>query len=167
MKIILETYNANWKSMFEEEREVLLKKFVNAGLSIEHIGSTAVEGLMAKPVIDILVGVNDFSGVDTLIPGMEKLGYSYISKYEDVMPGRRFFIKEKEGIRTHHVHMVQKGDDFWTRHLFFRDHLRNDSVAKEKYQELKMALANREWNNGDEYASAKNDFIRSIEKRRG
>ncbi len=94
-----------------------------------------------------------------------QLGYTYIAAYEDVMPYRRFFIKEKDGVRTHHIHMVEKDTEFWERHLAFRDCLRNNTLERQAYYKLKKELSSKEWKDGNDYAAAKTDFIRTIEKK--
>jgi len=163
MKINIEKYNPDWKKMFEDEKQSLLTILSGQGIKIEHIGSTAVEGLGAKPVIDIMVGLTNFRYTDDLIPKIIGLGYRYIKEYDSIMPYRRFFVKENHGIRTHHIHMVEIGTNFWVRHLKFRDHLRTNKMDREKYYQLKKELSKREWADGNEYAYAKSEFIKKIE----
>lgn len=149
--------------MFEDEKRILQTALGDVEAQIEHIGSTAVAGLAAKPVIDLMVGLADFSIADQVVPKIEALGYEYIQKYEDVMPFRRFLIKEQGGIRTHQIHMVGIGGEFWERHLLFRDYLRQNPGIAEQYASLKKELAEREWVDVNEYAKAKTEFIREIE----
>jgi GrpB-like predicted nucleotidyltransferase (UPF0157 family) len=163
MRIIIEDYNPGWSTSFIAERDILIEAFGGIRIHVEHIGSTSVQGLAAKPVIDIMLGLEGFALADKVIDRIEKLAYVYVSKYEDVMPHRRFFIKDINGKRTHHIHMVEIGTEFWKRHLFFRDYLRNNPAASGQYQQLKIELAKREWNDGNEYADAKGEFIKSIE----
>jgi GrpB-like predicted nucleotidyltransferase (UPF0157 family) len=163
MKIHITTYNPFWKNLFEEENKLLSEILKNIPHHIEHIGSTAVEGLSAKPVIDIMVGLENFSQIENYIDKICKYDYAYISKYEDVMPFRRFFIKEQNDERTHHLHIVQFESEFWKRHLKFRDHLRKNVDDRNAYEELKKKLAEKEWESGNDYAEAKTEFIRSIE----
>ncbi len=149
--------------MFEEERQSLQAALVEASAEVEHIGSTAVVGLAAKPVIDIMVGLPDFSVADKLVPTIEALGYEYIKKYEDEMPFRRYFVKDRDGVRTHQIHMVEVGGEFWRRHLLFRDYLRQNPETADEYAALKKQLAGREWADVNEYADAKTEFIKGIE----
>src|SRR5688572_377334 len=137
MKVTLKPYDPEWKISFSKEKELLSAALKGEDLSIEHIGSTSVEGLGAKPVIDILIGLADFSAADAVIPSIEKLNYEYISKYEDVMPYRRFFVKENNKERTHHIHLVQRDTAFWKRHIFFRDYLRANPRVRAEYFLLK------------------------------
>ena len=165
MKIIIERYNNNWRTKFEEEFDLLMNSIKESDIKIEHIGSTSIEGLAAKPIIDIMIGLKDFNTANNHISTIESLGYNYVSKYENIMPHRRFFTKESSGKRTHHVHMVGLESEFWNRHLRFRNHLRNNNEDRDKYLELKMDLAKREWANGNEYADAKSEFIKEIEEK--
>ncbi|MBL4593965.1 MAG: GrpB family protein [Flavobacteriales bacterium] len=163
MKIHIEKYNPNWITQFFKEYNQLLDSIDESDVVIEHIGSTSVNGLGAKPVIDIMIGLKDFSTADNHINNIESLGYNYISKYEDIMPYRKFFIKEINEKRTHHIHMVEVDSDYWDRHIRFRDYLRSHKTVRDNYFELKISLSKKEWNDGDEYAKAKTDFIRAIE----
>jgi GrpB-like predicted nucleotidyltransferase (UPF0157 family) len=163
MKVTIVEYNPEWREMFEEEKSVLQTALREVPSQIEHIGSTAVAGLAAKPIIDIMVGLEDFSIAERVVPKIEALTYEYIKKYEETMPFRRFFIKEQEGIRTHQIHMVAIGSEFWERHILFRDYLRQNASVAAKYASLKKELAEREWTDVNEYADAKTEFIRKIE----
>jgi GrpB-like predicted nucleotidyltransferase (UPF0157 family) len=157
MKIIIQEYSDTWPKLFELEKIILTERL------IEHIGSTAVKGLGAKPVIDIIVGLPDFMRACNFIKPITDLGYEYISRFEDVMPYRRFFIKESSGIRTHHIHMVEAGSEFWLRHLAFRDYLRANENVRNEYESLKKKLSEKEWKDGNEYNDAKTEFIKGIE----
>lgn len=164
MKITLENYNSDWISIFQSEKETLQKKIKQFNPLIEHIGSTAVAGLSAKPVIDILIGIPLQSQLDLLIEPLIESGYHYIKKHEDLIPYRRFFAKENSNQkRTHHIHAVEMNSDFWFRHLYFRDILINNESIRREYESLKIELAKKEWNDSNEYAEAKNIFIRNIE----
>jgi GrpB-like predicted nucleotidyltransferase (UPF0157 family) len=163
MKVSIVEYRPEWRKMFEDEKRIIQMALEGVSARIEHIGSTAVAGLAAKPIIDIMVGLEDFSIADHLVPKMEALGYEYIQKYEAVMPFRRFFIKEQTGIRTHQIHMVAVGSEFRERLILFRDYLRQNPSVAARYASLKRELAEREWNDVNEYADAKTEFIRKIE----
>ncbi len=165
MKVSVVEYRPQWRKMFEEERRLLQDVLGEASAKVEHIGSTAVNGLAAKPIIDIMVGLPDFSVADKLMPVIETLGYEYIKKYEDEMPFRRYFAKNLNGIRTHQIHMVEIGSEFWGRHLLFRDYLRQNPDMANEYAALKKQLAECEWEDVNEYADAKTEFIKSIENK--
>jgi len=165
MKVIVSEYSPEWPELFEGER-VALEAAIGAGTGIiEHVGSTSVEGLAAKPVIDIMIGLHDFTLADKLVPAITALGYQYIQKYEKVMPYRRYFKKIAHGTDTHHIHMVAAGGEFWQRHLLFRDYLRANPVVAASYAVLKRELAGIEWDDVNDYADAKTAFIKNIEHR--
>ncbi|HXV99080.1 MAG TPA: GrpB family protein [Anaerolineae bacterium] len=163
MKVTIIEYSPAWPKLFEQEKILLQNMLEKTGVIIEHIGSTSVVGLAAKPIIDIMIGLPDFAIANKLVPKFIARGYNYISKYEDVMPERRFFIKKSHETNTHHIHMVQIGSEFWERHLLFRDFLRNNPDVAQAYASLKIDLAKCEWQDGNEYAEAKTEFIRNIE----
>ena len=165
MRVQLEEYSPEWPKLFEQEKKQLEQILLNSSILIEHIGSTSIEELGAKPVIDIMIGLPDFSEAGNYIQPIVNMGYTYIPDYEDLMPYRRFFTKEKDGLRTYHIHLVQTNTEFWNRHLAFRDYLRNSKSTREAYYNLKKELALKDWKDGNEYAAAKNEFIRASEKK--
>ncbi len=157
-------YNCDWPKQFEKEKNLLLRALRNTTIEIEHIGSTSVESLVAKPIIDIMVGLHDFSYLDSFIPKIVNLGYIYFSQFEDVLPNRRFFKKFANGKITHHIHMVEVNSDFWKRHLLFRDYLRRNPETKEDYATLKKELAKQDWKESNDFSDAKTEFIRTVEQ---
>jgi len=167
MKIHIAPYNPEWVNMFEREAADIRRVIGNEVADIQHVGSTSVPQLAAKPIIDILLGLRDFSMADTIVvPAMQSAGYMYIDKWNDVLPLRRFFVKEDEmGKRFAHIHTVGIDNrEWWDRHIEFRDYLRTQPETREAYEALKRELACREWEDGSEYAGAKTEFIRKVEK---
>jgi GrpB-like predicted nucleotidyltransferase (UPF0157 family) len=162
MKVLLTPYSSSWPRGFEAEK-TLLQQQISLPIKIEHIGSTSVVGLCAKPIIDILIGVDDESQLDIPVPEIQDLGYQYISRYEDELPYRRFFVKENDAVRTHQIHMVAYKSTFWIRHLQFRDYLRAHAEVAEEYAALKRQLAEQDWESVNDYADAKTAFIRRVE----
>jgi GrpB-like predicted nucleotidyltransferase (UPF0157 family) len=165
MKVSVVEYRPQWRKMFEEEKQLLQAVLSEFLAKVEHIGSTSVDGLAAKPIIDIMVGLPDFSIIDNLVPIIETLGYKYIRKYEDEMPFRRYFVKSLSGMRTHQIHMVEIDSEFWERHLLFRNYLRQNPEMASEYAVLKQQLAECEWRDVNEYADAKTEFFKSIENK--
>ncbi len=164
MKIVLVEYDPGWVKMYEDMKDQFYKSFGDKIAAIEHIGSTSVPGLCAKPIIDILLGVSKLTDADDLVPKMIGLEFEYISRFEDEMPYRRFFVKKENGKHVCHVHTVVVGSPFWKRHLLFRDYLRQNPQTRDEYAKLKKELAQRDWNDTNDYADAKTDFIRSVER---
>ncbi len=165
--VVIESYNSDWPRFFEEEKKRLEAVFSGCLVSIEHIGSTAVAGLDAKPIIDIMLGVESFSVIEERLSALGDLAYVYMPQYEDEMPERRFFYKEIEGKRSHHLHAVEIDSDFWKRHLLFRDYLRTHPEALLEYANLKHKLAREFREDREAYTDAKSDFIERIQKLAG
>jgi GrpB-like predicted nucleotidyltransferase (UPF0157 family) len=130
--------------------------------SIEHVGSTAVPGLGAKPVIDIMLGVSALLEVEARIAQLGSRGYEYVPEHEAQLPARRYFVKPPTRPRTFHLHCVVRGSDFWQSHLEFRDFLREHPEMAAAYLELKQELAARFRTDRVAYTDGKSAFISSI-----
>jgi GrpB-like predicted nucleotidyltransferase (UPF0157 family) len=160
--IVVVPYDAVWPVRFRIEAQLLHVALSDLQPTIEHIGSTSVPGLAAKPVIDMLVGV---SSLDDFEPHADRLsiyGYEYIPEYERVLPDRRFFKRTVNGVRTHHVHVVAKNGLYWKRYLRFRDSLRADAWLAARYAELKRKLAARFRHDRDAYTNGKSGFVEAV-----
>src|SRR5258708_1292966 len=116
-KIIIKEYDQKWPGLFELERDELMEAIGHYVADIQHIGSTAIPGLAAKPVIDIMIGLRRLLDAQDCILPIEGMEYEYVPEFEDEFPERRYFRKIKNGIRTHQIHIVEIGTDFWKRHL--------------------------------------------------
>ena len=163
MKINIVPYNDEWPLLFETIKKEIKKSIVDNEVIIEHIGSTSVDKLASKPIIDILIGVGS-NDLDMYIKPIKNLGYTYIKEYEIETPNRRFFFYEKSKKRIAHVHLVNKNSRWFKRHIAFRNELRSNEIIRKKYQNLKYSLSKKEWKDGNEYADAKTTFISSVEK---
>jgi GrpB-like predicted nucleotidyltransferase (UPF0157 family)/aminoglycoside phosphotransferase (APT) family kinase protein len=165
VRIDIVDYNPAWREMFDSEKAKLLTAIGDYVAAIEHIGSTGVPGLGAKPVIDIMIGVRSLAEADKhCVEPITGLGYDYVKAFEKDTPFRRYFRKNsREGNRTHQIHLVEYGSDWWKRHLAFRDYLRVHVDAREAYAQLKRDLATREFGTVSDYANAKSEFIKAIE----
>lgn len=164
-RVVIAAYDPHWPIHFETERAALANLFRDVPLRIKHIGSTAVPGLGAKPIIDIMLGVDALGEVEIRIPPIEALGYEYVQQFEDKLPERRYFRKMARGCRTHHLHCVELTSGFWSDHLAFRDLLRADSELARDYHQLKCELAERYGEDLDTYAAAKTNFIQTAIRR--
>jgi GrpB-like predicted nucleotidyltransferase (UPF0157 family) len=129
-------------------------------VAIEHIGSTSVPDLCAKPIVDILVGLRELELTDEQIAAMTELGYEYLGEYG--LTGRLFF--RKGDPRTHNVHVVKHGGEHWERQLVFRDALRSDPEERRRYDAFKRRLA-AEGHSREAYTELKTPFIRAVEAR--
>lgn len=168
MEIRIVGYDPAWPAAFESEAARILALFADGSTRIEHIGSTAVPGLGAKPIIDIMLGAPELGEIDAAVPGIESLGYQYVPEHEAEMPERRFFRKERGGRRTHHLHAVEVGGAFWRDHLLFRDFLRSHADVARAYHDLKAELAGRFASDPEAYMDGKDAFIKRVmEEARG
>ena len=161
--IVIVPYNPQWPVLFESEKSLLLALFDGVNVAVEHIGSTAVDGLSSKPIIDIMLGVERLSEVEQRLDLIEQLGYRYESELESEIPERRFFIKCGDGkARSHHLHAVELSSDFWRDHLLFRDVLRSHPQTTSEYAQLKLSLAQRYRDDRKAYVRAKAAFIGEV-----
>lgn len=159
----VEEYNSEWPILFENEKHRILDAVGIHVVRIEHIGSTAVSGLGAKPIIDIMIAVNSLSDADKCIEPLERIDYQYIPKHEAIMPNRRYFHKGKPLKEQHyHIHMVELTSNFWKRHLLFRDYLRRHPEVAQEYFRLKRRLAVEYGLDREGYTRSKTPFIEKV-----
>ena len=157
-------YDSAWPALAAEEiakvRAALPFGLVRA---IEHIGSTAVRSLAAKPIIDLMILTSALTAAKQLaVPPLEAMGYSYWRTNPN--PARMFLVKGLPPAerRTHHIHITEDEAEL-IRHCSFRDHLRRHAEDAKRYAALKRALASRHRTDREAYTEAKNDFVREIE----
>jgi GrpB-like predicted nucleotidyltransferase (UPF0157 family) len=157
-EIHLEPYDPIWPVRFRRERELILSLMPQKPLAIEHMGSTSVPGLNAKPVIDIIMLVGNLDAVRPAIPALEATGYSYWAANPDT--SKLFLVKGLPPAphRTHHLHVYTDAAEF-DRHVRFRDALRGDPALRDAYGKLKDGLAVRHRDDREAYTNAKADFI--------
>jgi len=157
-EVELAPYDPAWPQGFAAERKTLSERFGLAPDAVQHVGSTAVPGLAAKPIIDVMVGVPRLAVDPELIDGLKALGYEYFGEFG--IPGRHFFRKGHP--RTHHLHWVEQGGDFWSKQVLFRDYLlaHPDTVAG--YERLKRELAQRFRADRAGYTRSKSAFVEDI-----
>jgi GrpB-like predicted nucleotidyltransferase (UPF0157 family) len=146
--IIIADYDPVWPQRFERERmDVLRVCGASSFVRIEHMGSTAVPGLAAKPIIDIMPGLRTLDDAADLIASLARIGYEYVpqrehpSEFDEGMPLRRYFRKDVNGEPAFHIHMVEAGSDFWVTHLIFRDYLRISPDDAHEYEHVKRLVA--------------------------
>ena len=161
-RIEVVSYNSNWKGMYKEESKKIKNVFSDIIIDIHHIGSTAIPGIKAKPVIDILVEVKNIEGVDQYNHKMKELGYEAMGEYG--IPKRRFF-RKGENNRTHHIHIFQVGNEEIKRHINFKEYLIAHPDKAREYSKLKEKLANKYTYNVENYTNGKSDFIKEIDRK--
>ncbi|MBU4491690.1 MAG: GrpB family protein [Euryarchaeota archaeon] len=154
------SYQPVWKDFFEEEAARLRLALGNQIINIEHVGSTAIEGMDAKPIIDIIVEVESLNKARDLVKLVENLGYK--CKKNDNVPERIFFIKGPSSNRTHHLSFTEPTSGYWKAHILFRDYLLTQPEAAEEYKRLKRELAEQFPKDRDAYRAGKQEFIKKI-----
>ncbi|MFJ8067011.1 GrpB family protein [Psychrobacillus sp. NPDC096426] len=166
-EVKLVPYTSEWNAEFMRVKQQI-KDATNIGDNhIEHIGSTAIIGMVAKPIIDILVGVEDIALVDTsLMKDLKKIGFLRL-KVE--RPGEIVFAKFTDDtyeVKTHYIHLVDFEKELWNNLLFFRDYLNAIVNAREEYKKMKITYAERENMEITEYTDLKGPFVKSIYEKR-
>jgi GrpB-like predicted nucleotidyltransferase (UPF0157 family) len=154
-KIVIAEYDSGWPQRFEVERGRIAQALGAAALRIEHVGSTAVPGLAAKPIIDVLVMVSEIGDEASYTPALERAGY----ELRVLEPDHRMF---RTPDRDVHVHVWGAGDPEVARTLAFRDRLRESPSDLAEYEHLKRSLAQRDWSDMNHYAEAKGPLIKAI-----
>ncbi|RKO72743.1 GrpB family protein [Sphingobacterium puteale] len=188
MRLPFLPYDPKWKKHFESIKSELQAILKPLAPQIDHIGSTAVEGLSAKPIIDIQLGVENETDLEVLPDVLKLPNIVYYEKYNQDWPERRFFILLNEPVykivvpdvvkigeeipailhdhefRLAHLHAFVKGSADWVRHIAFRDYLLAHPKVKESYQALKQNLIQLEWVDGNDYNKGKDEFLKRQER---
>jgi len=160
------TYNPTWPTLFTEERNRILEAVGQWVEEVEHVGSTAIPGLDAKPVIDLMVGLEDIAYAHSSVEPLTNLGYSYWA--EGAQPHHHLFVRFVDPVmsaRTHNLHLVEAGGQYWEERLLFRDYLRNHPETAKEYVQLKYRLASKHCVDREAYTAAKADFVSEVERR--
>ncbi|MBK7792971.1 MAG: GrpB family protein [Betaproteobacteria bacterium] len=158
--VVVVAYDPAWPARFLRER-ALLEDLLAPWLAgpIEHIGSTAVPGMLAKPVIDIMAPVGDLEASRPAIAAAEAAGYAYFPYRAESM---HWFCKPSAAFRTHHLHLVPRDSRLWRERLAFRDRLRADPLLAAEYAALKVRLARQHPRDREAYTDGKAPFVRRV-----
>ncbi|MDU6682439.1 MAG: GrpB family protein [Enterobacteriaceae bacterium] len=159
-RIAIEQSDPIWPERYQKEALLLQRVLSDIPVAIHHIGSTAVPGLAAKPIIDILLEVPSLHLLDKYNDTLRQAGYTPRGEYG--IPGRRYFVKG-ENQRTHHLHAFELGSQHTLRHLAFRNYLRQHSDIAQEYERVKREAAEHSGNLSERYSQLKNDFIQRHE----
>ena len=160
--VSLHAYDPEWPQRFEIERARLLALLPGTFLDVQHIGSTAVPGLIAKPVIDLLAGVASMDVARALGAVLCTSGYTTSAEFNATLTDRQWFMRWADGHRTHHLHVVVHGGPVWAQRLCFRDARRADPALAWNYAALKTELAAKYPADREAYTEAKASFVRSV-----
>ena len=151
----LSPYRDEWPALFETEKKILVSAIGDRVRDIQHVGSTSVPGMRAKPILDIAIAVEEFEAATVCVEPLIGLGYTY--RGENGIPRRHYFQKGEPC--THHIHMVEETSEEWTKLVLFRDFLRSDRNVAEAYGRLKTALVDSLARDRKAYLAAKAEFI--------
>jgi GrpB-like predicted nucleotidyltransferase (UPF0157 family) len=158
LELSLHDYDARWAETFRLHRARILAALAGTDVEIEHIGSTSVPGLAAKPIIDIVVGVPDITAEEDYLDPLLAAGYDL-----RVREPRHRLVRTPA--RDVHVHLYQQHDPAIAAYLLLRDHLRADAGDRALYERTKRLLLNRSWDDMNDYADAKTEVILAIRTR--
>ena len=153
-------YNPEWPALFARERELIYTALEEFALDIQHMGSTSVPNLAAKPIIDILVGVQTLELPPEHVSALGSIGYEYRGQLAANIPEDLYFPKGSP--RSHQIHMTVLGGEFWDTHLLFRDYLRANPKTVKEYEILKRRLTAQYPTGRLAYTDAKTDFITGV-----
>lgn len=162
-KVVVVPYQKEWKSCFQSIKAELLSKLNFPVLSVEHVGSTAVEGLASKPIIDIDLVIERESQLADMIESLAELGYDYEGDLG--IEGRYAFAYDKEKkshLQEHHLYVCPKDSPELAKHIRFRDYLKTNKEARDRYAEIKLKAAQAHPDAIDAYMAAKSDVINHI-----
>ena len=154
-------HRAEWQALYERERHALMECVGHLAVDIQHVGSTAVSGLDAKPILDIALAVPSAQDIPRLVRPLGELGY--VDRGAAGSDGGHLFVKESApDVRTHHLHVVAATDPQWREWLLVRDKLRADGALRASYAGVKGSLQERFAEDRRGYSEAKNEFIRVL-----
>lgn len=160
----LETHNPDWSKQFQQKAELLRPIFGNNLVRIDHIGSTSIPGISAKPQIDIMVEVNSLAFVKDVYGQMKAAGFTPQGDYGGLIPGEEYFTEDAStGERISSVHVRQSGDPRLANQLNFRDYLRAHPEEMRRYEAAKQALFGEYKDDYPAYNAGKHLLIEEIE----
>ena len=154
----LSPYRDEWPVLFEAEKKIIEAEIRDHITDIQHVGSTAIVGMQAKPILDIAIAVEDFEKARVCIDLLTDLGYTF--KGENGIPRRHYFQKGEPC--THHIHMVEETSEEWGKMIVFRDYLRSNGNTAVAYGRLKADLLERMAGERKSYQAAKGAFIDEV-----
>ena len=162
-KVEVVEHNPDWGNLFKTESQYISQALDRNVVAIHHIGSTAIPHIYAKPIIDLLIEVNNINEVDRSNDKMKRIGYQAMGEFG--ISDRRFFRKDNSsGIRTHHVHVFETNSPQIKRHLAFRDYMIAHPAKAQQYSDLKRKLAQQFPQNIESYMDGKDEFIKNIDR---
>jgi GrpB-like predicted nucleotidyltransferase (UPF0157 family) len=154
----LSDHNSLWADLYRAEEECLRASIGDFIIDLQHIGSTAIRGIKAKPILDMLAGVAQLENALQCKAPLESIGYDYIARAGVAND----YVFGKGLPRTHYLHVVEYGGEKWVNHLCFRDRLRNDPDLAQAYEKLKEELSRKFKDSHAKYHDGKSKFINEV-----
>jgi len=151
-----------WQEEYKKEERRIKEALGKLALDVQHVGSTSLPEIPAKPILDIVVAIPGMDHLDACSEKLEKIGYE--NRGSKGVEGRCLFVKGGTDFRTHHLNLTTRDNAFWQEHILFRDELLRDKKARDEYAGLKQELAGKFSQNRDEYTEAKKEFIQKVLK---
>ena len=161
-EVIIVDADPRWAEAFALERDRMLRTLEGRVVAIEHIGSTAVPGLASKPIIDLLCGFRTLDEATAAVPLLVTQGWDYPEDINARITDRRFLKLAKDGVRTHHAHLIVHDGPLWNEYVVFRDRLRESDALRDEYEELKRSLAEKFRDQRDSYTASKGSFVAGV-----
>ena len=166
-EVRLVEYSPKWRGEFERSKNLILNHTHIPENRIEHMGSTSIIGMSAKPIIDIVIGVDDLKKVDkTLFKELEKAGFFRlkVNRPNEIVLAK--FLDESYKVKTHFIHLVEYKKDLWHNLIFFRDYLNSNKEDREKYLDIKKKYVSKSSTGIIDYTNYKENFVKEIYKKR-
>ena len=166
-EVRLVEYSPKWRDEFERSKNLILDHTHIPENRIEHMGSTSIIGMSAKPIIDIIIGVDDLEKVDkTLFKELEKAGFFRlkVNRPNEIVLAK--FLDESYKVKTHFIHLVEYKKDLWHNLIFFRDYLNSNKEDREKYLDIKKKYVSKSSTGIIDYTNYKENFVKEIYKKR-
>ena len=164
MTLLVVPHSHAWHVAFRNEADTIMHALGKTAVDLQHIGSTAIRNIAAKPIIDMLLFVRDLDELDGKTDALEAMKYE--AKGEFGIVGRRYFRKDDaQGVRTHHLHAFRSGDPEGVRHIAFRDYMNAHPDCASAYGQLKLTLAARHANDAEAYMDGKYAFVKEHERK--
>lgn len=159
----LKSYDPQWSELFLEEKQLIEEVFREKVIGIEHIGSTAIPGMAAKPILDLMIAVKSIENFEELTPVVERLGYKFMRDNRDTQE-HVLYVKGLEAKRTHYLKLTTTETEFWKNNILFRDYLIEHPSSVEQYNALKYSLSEKYEGVREKYTEDKESFIKKIIK---
>ena len=161
-RVVLAAHNRAWRALFEQEASALQRSLAGRICGVEHVGSTSIPDIRAKPILDLMLGLSNLDDGPELATELAELGYEF--RPDAGLPAEHVYAKGAP--RTHVLHVVEFGGEAWQQKLAFRDALREQPDLAQAYEELKVALSLQFADDRAAYTAGKTEFVRSVVRAR-